>query len=216
VAKKKNDKPLTRNQKTHKRWEVLQHRERAFGEVQAANVLTNEALDRKREQLNEESASVARALLDDNKRGKLTTHGAELLATVLNENAEPVYEDDAITTSSYEAAGNRVRETKVKAVRRKEIDTEQLAQVFWLQAKRMVRERREREQARLEKEQVKMEFEAPQAKPEPTPPQPDPVAVAKLRKQLEDARQQLSQLGINPDDVSPQPPAPENDAPQAP
>jgi hypothetical protein len=34
---------------------------------------------------------------------------------------------------------------RVKGVRKQEIDTEQLALVYWLQAKRALRERRERE-----------------------------------------------------------------------
>jgi hypothetical protein len=34
---------------------------------------------------------------------------------------------------------------KVKAIRRREIDSEQLALVYWLQAKRILRERREQE-----------------------------------------------------------------------
>jgi hypothetical protein len=34
---------------------------------------------------------------------------------------------------------------KVKGVRREVIDTEQLALIYWLQAKRVLRERRERE-----------------------------------------------------------------------
>lgn len=34
---------------------------------------------------------------------------------------------------------------KVKGVRRDPIDTEQLALIYWLQAKRVLRERRERE-----------------------------------------------------------------------
>jgi hypothetical protein len=37
------------------------------------------------------------------------------------------------------------RRIKVKGVRKDEIDTEQLALVYWLQAKRILRERRERE-----------------------------------------------------------------------
>lgn len=37
------------------------------------------------------------------------------------------------------------RRIKVKGVRKSEIDTEQLALVYWLQAKRILRERRERE-----------------------------------------------------------------------
>jgi hypothetical protein len=37
------------------------------------------------------------------------------------------------------------RRIKVKGVRRSEIDTEQLALIYWLQAKRVLRERRERE-----------------------------------------------------------------------
>jgi hypothetical protein len=37
------------------------------------------------------------------------------------------------------------RRIKVKGIRRSEIDTEQLALVYWLQAKRVLRERREAE-----------------------------------------------------------------------
>jgi hypothetical protein len=37
------------------------------------------------------------------------------------------------------------RRIKVKGVRKREIDTEQLALVYWLQAKRILREKRERE-----------------------------------------------------------------------
>ena len=38
------------------------------------------------------------------------------------------------------------RRIKVKGIMRSEIDTEQLALVYWLQAKRILREKREREQ----------------------------------------------------------------------
>jgi hypothetical protein len=38
------------------------------------------------------------------------------------------------------------RRIKVKGVRRETIDTEQLALVYWLQAKRILRERREQEE----------------------------------------------------------------------
>lgn len=38
------------------------------------------------------------------------------------------------------------RRIKVKGVRRDEIDTEQLALVYWLQAKRILRERREQDE----------------------------------------------------------------------
>jgi hypothetical protein len=37
------------------------------------------------------------------------------------------------------------RRIRVKGVRRDEIDTEQLALIYWLQAKRVLREKRERE-----------------------------------------------------------------------
>ena len=37
------------------------------------------------------------------------------------------------------------RRIKVKGIRKSEIDSEQLALVYWLQAKRVLRERRERE-----------------------------------------------------------------------
>jgi hypothetical protein len=40
----------------------------------------------------------------------------------------------------------RTRRIKVRGIRREEIDTEQLALVLWLQAKRILRERREQEQ----------------------------------------------------------------------
>ena len=39
----------------------------------------------------------------------------------------------------------RTRRITVKGVRRDEIDTEQLALVYWLQAKRILKERREAE-----------------------------------------------------------------------
>ena len=39
----------------------------------------------------------------------------------------------------------QARRIKVKGVRRDEIDTEQLALIYWLQAKRVLRERRERD-----------------------------------------------------------------------
>jgi hypothetical protein len=39
----------------------------------------------------------------------------------------------------------QTRRIKVKGVRRSEIDADQLALVYWLQAKRVLRERRERE-----------------------------------------------------------------------
>jgi hypothetical protein len=41
----------------------------------------------------------------------------------------------------------KTRRIKVTGVRRDEIDTEQLALVYWLQAKRLLRERRANEQA---------------------------------------------------------------------
>jgi hypothetical protein len=37
------------------------------------------------------------------------------------------------------------RRIKVKGVRRSELDSEQLALIYWLQAKQVLRERRERE-----------------------------------------------------------------------
>ena len=39
----------------------------------------------------------------------------------------------------------QVRRIKIKGVRRETIDADQLAFVYWLQAKRILRERRERE-----------------------------------------------------------------------
>ncbi|HYM46568.1 MAG TPA: hypothetical protein VES65_10490 [Solirubrobacteraceae bacterium] len=48
----------------------------------------------------------------------------------------------------------QARRIKVKGVRRSEIDAEQLALVYWLQAKRVLRERREREaKARAKRQQ---------------------------------------------------------------
>jgi hypothetical protein len=49
------------------------------------------------------------------------------------------------------------RRIRVKGVRRSEIDTEQLALVYWLQAKRVVRERREREAKEKAKRQRRRE-----------------------------------------------------------
>ncbi len=42
---------------------------------------------------------------------------------------------------------------RVEGVRRREIDTEQLALVYWLQAKRLLRERREQEKKAKERKQ---------------------------------------------------------------
>jgi hypothetical protein len=39
----------------------------------------------------------------------------------------------------------QTRRIKVKGVRREEIDSEQLSLIYWLQAKRVLRERREQE-----------------------------------------------------------------------
>ncbi|MHB8243575.1 MAG: hypothetical protein ACYDHN_16505 [Solirubrobacteraceae bacterium] len=41
----------------------------------------------------------------------------------------------------------KTRRIKVQGVRREEIDTEQLALVYWLQAKRVLKERRANDQA---------------------------------------------------------------------
>jgi hypothetical protein len=38
-----------------------------------------------------------------------------------------------------------MRRIKVKGIKRDEIDTEQLSLIYWLQAKRVLREKRERE-----------------------------------------------------------------------
>jgi hypothetical protein len=211
------DNQLTRNPKTHQQWADLQRREQIFGEVQAAGVLTPEALERKRAQLTREGEEVVQALLEDNKRGELTRLGAQRLADAANNSDTTTTEGDEVTTRTYEASGNHVPSLKVTGIRRKEIDTEQLAMVYWLQAKRMVRERREREVARLEKEQVKMELTTEGSKPAPQKPAPtEAPEVAKLRRQLEETRQRLHQMGVNPDDELPQPPEPESGAPQGP
>jgi hypothetical protein len=48
------------------------------------------------------------------------------------------------------------RRIKVKGVRKSEIDTEQLALIYWLQAKRILRERREHEaQAKAKRREQK-------------------------------------------------------------
>ena len=43
------------------------------------------------------------------------------------------------------------RRIRVKGIKRDEIDTEQLALVYWLQAKRILRERRENEKKEKER-----------------------------------------------------------------
>jgi hypothetical protein len=45
------------------------------------------------------------------------------------------------------------RRIRVKGVKKTELDTEQLALVYWLQAKRILRERREREAQEKKKRQ---------------------------------------------------------------
>jgi hypothetical protein len=49
----------------------------------------------------------------------------------------------------------RTRRIKVKGVRRDEIDTEQLALVYWLQAKRILKDRRQAETAAREKAKLR-------------------------------------------------------------
>jgi hypothetical protein len=49
------------------------------------------------------------------------------------------------------------RRIRVKGVRRDEIDTEQLALIYWLQAKRVLREKREREVQAKTKRQERRE-----------------------------------------------------------
>jgi hypothetical protein len=51
------------------------------------------------------------------------------------------------------------RRIKVEGVRRREIDAEQLALVYWLQAKRILRERREQE-AKARRRQLDRKREA--------------------------------------------------------
>ena len=90
------------------------------------------------------------------------------------------------------ARGRPPRNIKIKAVRSKSIDTEQLALVFWLQAKRMVRERREKGLPPLEhtpEQQTELERSDPE--------------MAKLKRQLEKANEKLRELGVDPDHKSP-------------
>lgn len=49
------------------------------------------------------------------------------------------------------------RRVRIKGVRRDEIDTEQLALIYWLQAKRILRERRERDAQAKTKRQARRE-----------------------------------------------------------
>jgi hypothetical protein len=50
------------------------------------------------------------------------------------------------------------RRIRVRGVRKSEIDTEQLALVYWLQAKRQLRERRERDAKAEAKRQRRREW----------------------------------------------------------
>jgi hypothetical protein len=53
------------------------------------------------------------------------------------------------------------RRIRVEGVRKRELDTEQLALVYWLQAKRLLRERREQEEkAKARKRRVARKREA--------------------------------------------------------
>lgn len=47
------------------------------------------------------------------------------------------------------------RRIRVEGVRKRELDTEQLALVYWLQAKRMLRERREQEEKAKARKQAR-------------------------------------------------------------
>jgi hypothetical protein len=51
------------------------------------------------------------------------------------------------------------KQIKVKGIRRDPIDTEQLALIYWLQAKRVLRERRERESREKAKQQRRRDDE---------------------------------------------------------
>jgi hypothetical protein len=54
-------------------------------------------------------------------------------------------------TSREEVHSYMARRIKVKGIRKSEIDSEQLALVYWLQAKRVLREKRERDVAEKKK-----------------------------------------------------------------
>jgi hypothetical protein len=212
----KKNQHLTRNPKTRQQWEELQHKQRIFEEIQASGALTPKALKRKKDELTQEGEAIVQALFEDNKRGELTQLGARVVAEAADKASEATEGDDRATSSSYYAAGNRVKSIKVTGVRHKEIDTEQLAMIYWLQAKRIVKERRQKEEARLQREQVKIEFDADHqpAPKKPAPPKPSSKEVAKLKRQLEETRERLRQLGVNPDAESPQ--QPESDRPDPP
>jgi hypothetical protein len=52
-------------------------------------------------------------------------------------------------------ASRMARRIKVRGVRREELDTEKIAFVFWMMAKRQVQEKREREQQERDKNQAR-------------------------------------------------------------
>jgi hypothetical protein len=178
--------PITRNPKTLKRIEDLQRKQQLFGEVQAASTLTPEALKLKQEEISRDTAVVEQALWEDNSRGELTKFGARCLAEAADRSAAKTPRDGQGTT--YYAAGNQVKGIQVTGVRRKQIDTDLLAFVYFQEGMRMVKERRAKglpqpkwtpeQQARLEKHSPEL---------------------AKLRKQLQRSQERLRQHGINPD-----------------
>jgi hypothetical protein len=90
--------------------------------------------------------------------------------------------------ASLNRSARKSHNVKVKGIPRKEIDTEQLAMVFWLQAKRMVKERKEKGLPPPERTpEQRAEFE--KAFPE----------YAKLRKQVERMQKRLREPGVDPD-----------------
>jgi hypothetical protein len=109
-----------------------------FGEVQATGALTAGALKRKEQELRAEGKEIAQALIEDNRQGKLTRYGASHIAKAAKDYTTT--KDGQTTTHRTYAVDNRVRSLTVTGVPHEEIDTEQLAKVYWMQAERQVKE----------------------------------------------------------------------------
>ena len=101
-----------------------------FGEVQTAGVLTIDALKRKELELKAEGKEIAQALIEDNRQGKLTRYGTRHIAKAAKDYTTT--KDGQTTTHSTYAVDNRVRSLTVTGVPHEEIDTKQLAKIYWI------------------------------------------------------------------------------------
>jgi hypothetical protein len=139
----------SRNRRTNRRVEAHEHRRDVFHEVLASHALKPISMVRQAERLDREAGIIGRLLGREHGRGETTQAYAQLQVERLREK-EP--------GAGYYAQNGQVKRLRVKPVRRKEIDTDKLAMVFWMMAKRQVAEKRARE-AELQRNQLSFELD---------------------------------------------------------